>query len=109
MTIADKSLAEKRRRLERVEGWLYGPADSFGECDQCHDDVVALWDDVDTEGCGDFQYCRRCWDARVAMLKATIKRLKGWQAEAVPTRQRVLLTGLDCLPGQQDLFEENGR
>ena len=29
--------------------------------------------------------------------------------ESTPTTQRVLLTGLDCLPGQQDLFEEDGR
>lgn len=30
---------------------------------------------------------------------------KPWRAENVETRQLRLLDGMDCLPGQQDLFE----
>jgi hypothetical protein len=30
---------------------------------------------------------------------------KPWRAENEPARQKKLLDGLDCLPGQQDLFE----
>jgi hypothetical protein len=34
---------------------------------------------------------------------------KPWQGgEPENTRQTVLLSGLDCLPGQQDLFETDG-
>ncbi len=35
-------------------------------------------------------------------------RPKPWRAENDPCRQRMLLTGLDCLPGQGDLFEVDG-
>jgi len=28
--------------------------------------------------------------------------------ESTPARQRVLLAGLDCLPGQSDLFDTDG-
>ena len=41
------------------------PPDAHGECDHCHDDHVALWDDVTTEGAGDFQYCSVCWERRI--------------------------------------------
>jgi hypothetical protein len=37
-------------------------------------------------------------------------RLPGWHgSQPENTRQRVLFSGMDCLPGQQDLFETDGK
>lgn len=33
---------------------------------------------------------------------------KRWNPENVQASQKVLFSGLDCLPGQQDLFETDG-
>ncbi len=37
-------------------------------------------------------------------------RLPEWHgSQPENTRQRVLFSGMDCLPGQQDLFETDGK
>ena len=35
------------------------PADYVGECDRCHRDRVALWEDHEQPG--SFEFCRECW------------------------------------------------
>ena len=43
------------------------------------------------------------------VLKNAVPTPKPWRAgETENTRQTVLLCGMDCQPGQQDLFETDG-
>lgn len=48
--------------------WLEQQCDAIGECDQCHKDDSALWEDTENEG--GFMICRDCW------LKILAKRAK---------------------------------
>lgn len=112
--------AEARRRLATIDGWLRGPADEFGECDECHNATVALWEDIDARGADDgaqWCYCRECWAHRAASLRERLANCDEFELVNDPprrkaadfgdqenTRQRVLVDGLDCLPGQLDLF-----
>ena len=102
------AISDKKHRLYRIESWLHMPADTQGECDYCHS-FRALWDDLDSEGCGDWQYCRECWTNRIEQLKRKIKLMRE-EAERTPQhlQPRPLFSGLDCLPGQQDLFPTDG-
>jgi hypothetical protein len=112
--------AYARQRLVKIAQWLHGPADQFGECDECHNATVALWEDIDADGAGDgasWCYCRECWGSRAASLRERLNghdefelvndppRRKSAQFDSQDnTRQRTLLDGMDCLPGQLDLF-----
>lgn len=63
-----------RQRITRVDSWLHGPADSFGECDTCHRNG-ALWLDMDAAEDGDeghWEYCRACWTARLDRLRSRL-------------------------------------
>lgn len=71
------AIANRRQRLVRIDSWLHGPADCFGECDSCERNG-ALWVDLDTNGEGEFEYCRPCWQQRVENIRAAIaRRLRG--------------------------------
>lgn len=37
---------------------LYHPPDAYGECDNCHDYPLQLWEDYDERG--EFQFCAFC-------------------------------------------------
>lgn len=78
MTDAESwAIANHRQRLVRIDSWLHGPADLFGECDKCHDNG-ALWVDLDTNCEGEFEYCRSCWKRRMENIRAAIaRRLRG--------------------------------
>lgn len=76
MTTATEKAAY-RRRIENIVSWLLGPADGFGECDQCHDNR-ALWDDLQAVERGDdggWQYCRDCWEKRLASARRRMAEL----------------------------------
>ena len=47
---------------DEIRAMLQDRADGFGECDRCHHEAP-LWDDPETAGAGDFQFCARCWEA----------------------------------------------
>lgn len=66
-----------RLRRDNIRQWIDGPADYFGECDDCHHEVVALWNDVDTEGCGDFALCRSCWKRRLHKINVVLNKKGG--------------------------------
>ncbi len=71
------------------------PSSCYGECDGCHREA-ALW--IDHSEPGEFGYCKWC-------IQQTAKTVKHVQ---VGQRQRKLLDGLDCCPGQNDLFDAEG-
>jgi hypothetical protein len=114
-----KRRAYARQRLAKIAGWLYGPADLFGKCDECSNGTVALWSDIDNREPGQRadHYCRECWGFRASSLRERLAepdefalvndppRRPVQQFEGLEnTRQRKLVDGLDCLPGQLDLF-----
>lgn len=71
-------LSAARRRVEDVTSWLLGPADGFGECDQCHDNR-ALWEDLRAIERGDeggWQYCRNCWNKRLETSRKILADLR---------------------------------
>ena len=77
MTTANQ-VSAARRRVEDVTSWLLGPADGFGECDQCHDNR-ALWEDLRAIERGDeggWQYCRDCWNKRLATARKILAELR---------------------------------
>lgn len=76
--------------------------DYYGECDRCHYEAP-LWRDLETEGCGDFEYCAPCWRSIAAKQSAPRP-----SAPVQWHRQKQLLTGLDCAAGQTDLFSTDG-
>ena len=69
-----RRIAYARQRLVKIDQWLHGPADSFGECDECHGATIALWEDLDSSepDCG-WSYCRECWRHRADSLRERLK------------------------------------
>lgn len=67
MTTATE-LGAVKRRITCIDQWLHGPADTFGECDQCHNATIPLWEDLQAAEDGDeggWSYCRKCWEGRL--------------------------------------------
>jgi hypothetical protein len=76
---ANRTIADHRNRLIRIDSWLHGCADSFGACDACGGCSLALWVDIDTAKENErnrvddvCNYCRQCWEERRATIKAKI-------------------------------------
>jgi hypothetical protein len=53
---------------------LQWPADAFTECDECHGGPMAVWVDPETRECGEFEYCRQCWEARLGRARKALQR-----------------------------------
>lgn len=56
---------EGTKMIERE--WLNQRPDASGECDRCHQDDLALWEDQDQPGA--FMYCKACWLKLLARVK----------------------------------------
>jgi len=62
-------------------------------CEKCGDDVMEI-DQKRCPHCGSFDVVRKLREKRPAKRSEVNE----------PERQRLLIDGLDCLPGQLDLF-----
>ena len=86
-----------------IRDMLLDPHSHCGECDQCHAEPVPLWFDHGSDGCGDWLICGPCWRKIAAKQSAPRP-----QQPVAWHRQKQLLTGLDCLPSQSNLFSTDG-
>lgn len=83
-----------------IRDMLLGPPVLIADCDRCGRPDTDIWATGDYSGdC----LCRSCWTAQAAKQSAPRP-----SAPVQWHRQKQLLTGLDCAPGQGDLFDTNG-
>lgn len=56
------------QRIDELTELLDGGPDKAGECDRCHKDA-GVWLD-ESDGCGDWEFCRRCLHKELVRLRA---------------------------------------
>lgn len=89
-----------------IRDMLLGPPSAHEDnCDRCKARKVDTWANCDPRFEGETAelFCAPCWRSIAAKQSAPRP-----SAPVQWHRQKQLLTGLDCAPGQGDLFDTNG-